>query len=148
VLAILICVDDGLWTHFSTRILIKDGDLFHLFSKANLDTSGVPEQPLEGCQSTDQIIMPQLSESWQSVADRQYFLKLADGNYARMHVAYHLQRYQMGEREDAYGVGSRSQFGERTRAQIALSFSSSDGQKVGMRGASNCIVTGSGCKGP
>jgi hypothetical protein len=39
VLLIVISVDEGLWFHFSTRILIRTGDLFHSFLEPNLDTS-------------------------------------------------------------------------------------------------------------
>ena len=40
--------------------------------------------PQEGYRPTAEVNMPQSSPSWQSGAERQYFLRLGSGNYARM----------------------------------------------------------------
>jgi hypothetical protein len=42
------------------------------------------EAPVDGYRPSDEIVMSQNAERWQPQAEKQYFLKLADGSYARI----------------------------------------------------------------
>jgi hypothetical protein len=47
------------------------------------------EAPLEGYRSTDELSMNATDEKWTADFGKEYFLKLAGGNYARVHIQFY-----------------------------------------------------------
>lgn len=47
------------------------------------------EAPLEGYRLTDEFGMNATDEKWTSRIGKEYFLKLSDGNYARVNIQFH-----------------------------------------------------------
>jgi hypothetical protein len=61
------------------RISVPNGGLLEITEELSF------EAPTEGYRSFDEINMPMnLSSGWQRDTEKRYFLKLADGNYARI----------------------------------------------------------------
>jgi hypothetical protein len=62
------------------RVSVRDGGLIKRNGQFDF------EAPKTGYKSSDEIVMSQTAERWQPQGERQYFVRLHDGRYARVHL--------------------------------------------------------------